>query len=71
MLAQTVVQVLTDAALFASADLQDRLLQMLALGDVDAGGDDVSRACPLPPRREVPDQAISRRVPSRASHWHS
>src|SRR5580765_8559708 len=34
MLSQTVMQVLTNAALFVSADLQNSFLQMLALGNV-------------------------------------
>ena len=42
MLAQSIVQILPNAALLPRADFQNRFLQMLAFGDVDSGGDDVS-----------------------------
>ena len=44
MLAQPIVQILTDAALFTGADVQNCLLQLFALGDIDAGGNDVGLA---------------------------
>ena len=57
VLAQAVMQVLPDPPLFAGTDFQDRLLQPLALGDIDSGGDDVRwaaswhRAAPCPTTR--------------------
>ena len=41
VLPQAVVQILADAALLTSADVEQRSLQLLAFSDVDAGGDDV------------------------------
>ena len=41
MLAQAIVQVLADAPLFPCTDVQQRSLQLLPLGDVDSGGNDV------------------------------
>ena len=41
VLAEAVMQILADAALFTCADFEQRSLQLLALGDVDAGGNDV------------------------------
>ena len=41
MLPQSVVQILPDAPLLPRADVQQRPLQLLALGDVDSGSDDV------------------------------
>ena len=42
VLSEAVVQILADAALFTSADVEQRPLQLLALGDVDAGCNDVA-----------------------------
>jgi hypothetical protein len=42
MLAETVMQILSNAALFSCTDVQDCLFQLLAFGDIDAGGDNVS-----------------------------
>src|ERR1700733_10413720 len=40
MLAESIMQVLADAPLLASADIQNRLLQLLALRNIDSGCDD-------------------------------
>src|SRR5580658_10056825 len=41
MLPQAIMKILSDAALLASADLENRFFEVLPLRDVDAGGDDV------------------------------
>ena len=43
MLSQTVVQVLSYAALFFSADLKNRFFQTLALGDIDSRRNNIGR----------------------------
>ena len=62
MLSQSVVQILSDPPLFPRADLENRLLECLALGDVDAGSDDV-RTEPSFPVSTVLDQEMSLRSP--------